>query len=123
MAKKILVIDDEPEMVDMLRIRLEDEGYGIITALNGEEGLKKAEGDHPDLILLDILLPGMSGLEVAKRLRESKATKDVPIIMVTALIGGDAMRTGLKSGAAYFISKPFDPEELLTQIKSAIGDK
>ena len=123
MAKKILVIDDEPEMVDMLRIRLEDEGYGIITALNGEEGLKKAEGDHPDLILLDILLPGMSGLEVAKRLRESKATKDVPIIMVTALIGGDAMRTGLKSGAAYFISKPFDPEELLTQIKSAIGEK
>jgi DNA-binding response OmpR family regulator len=123
MAKKILVIDDEPEMVDMLRIRLEDEGYGIITALNGEEGLKKAEGERPDLVLLDILLPGMSGLEVAKRLRESKATKNIPIIMVTALIGGDAMRTGLKSGAAYFISKPFDPEELLTQIKSAIGDK
>ena len=123
MAKKILIVDDEPDMVDMLRIRLEEESYGVITALSGEDGLKKAEEERPDLILLDILLPGVSGLEVAKRLRESKTTKNIPIIMVTALIGGDAMRTGLKSGAAYFISKPFDPEELLVQIKSAIGEK
>ena len=120
MAKKILVVDDEPYMLEILQARLESNGYSVITAINGEDCLKKAGEDKPDLVLMDILLPGMSGFEVAKRLKENDLTKNIPIIMVTALIGEDAIAKGLKSGATYFISKPFDSQELLTEIKTVI---
>lgn len=123
MSKKILVVDDEPDIIAMLDLRLSKNGYDVISAVNAEECLKKAEEDYPDLILLDILLPGMSGFEVAKKLKANKATKDIPIIMVTALIGKDAAAKGLNQGAEYFISKPFDPESLLTKIKDALANK
>ena len=121
MAKKIMIVDDEPEMVEMLEMRLKNEGYDVVTAASGEECLKKAGEEYPDLILLDVLLPGMSGLEVSKRLKENKLTKNIPIIMVTALIGNDAKAKGMEKGAAYFISKPFDPEDLLSEIKTVVG--
>jgi len=122
MAKKILIIDDEPDMLEILRFRLEKNGYKIVTASSGEEGLVKAEKIKPDLILLDILLPGISGLEVVKKLKANKLTKKIPVIMVTALISQDAMAKGLEHGAQYFISKPFDPADLLGEIKNAIKD-
>ena len=120
MAEKILIVDDEPDMLEIINLRLNKNGYEVITAVTGEECLAKAEAQHPDLILLDVLLPGMSGLEVAKRLQKNDSTKDIPIIMVTALIGKDAIETSLARGAKYFISKPFDPEELLSQIKKIL---
>jgi DNA-binding response OmpR family regulator len=123
MAKKILIVDDEPDMLEILRFRLEKNGYKIVTASSGEEGLKKAETAKPDLILLDILLPGMSGLEVARKLKKNKLTKNIPIIIVTALIGKDVMSEGVKDGAEYLISKPFDPAELLAEIKKVVEDK
>ncbi|MDD5136788.1 MAG: response regulator [Candidatus Omnitrophica bacterium] len=122
MAKKVLVVDDEPYMLEILKTRLESSGYGVITAVNGEDCLKKAADVIPDLILMDILLPGMSGFEVAKRLKENDLTKDIPIIMVTALMGEDAVAKGLKSGATYFISKPFDSQELLDEIKKSLKE-
>jgi DNA-binding response OmpR family regulator len=121
MAKKILIVDDEPEMVEILRIRLEDEGCDVVTAMTGEDGLKKAEIEHPDLILLDILLPGVSGFEVSRRLKNNELTKDIPIIMVTALKGEDPKRKGIQLGADYFVSKPFDSDELLTEIWSVLN--
>ncbi|MFA6320634.1 MAG: response regulator [Candidatus Omnitrophota bacterium] len=123
MAKKILIIDDEPDMLEILKFRLEKNGYKITTASSGEEGLKKAEKVNPDLILLDILLPGMSGLEVVKRMKKNRATKNIPIIMVTALISRDVKTEGLNNGAEYLISKPFDPAELLAEIKNVIEGK
>jgi len=120
MAKKILVVDDEPDMVAMLRMRLEKNGYIVIDADNEEGCLKKASEEKPDLILLDVLLPGMGGFGVCKRLKENAGTKDIPVIMVTALIGESAKKTGIESGAAYLISKPFDPADLLWEIEDAL---
>ena len=118
MDKTILLVDDEPDMLEMLSVRLKKAGYKVITAITGEDCLQKAEEKYPDLILLDILLPGISGFEVARRLKAKDITKDIPIIMVTALIGEDAEEKGLERGADYFISKPFDPEVLLNTIKT-----
>ena len=123
MAGKILIVDDEPDALEILSLRLSKNGYDVITAVTGEECLKKAQAERPNLILLDVLLPGMSGLEVSKRLKESDSTKNIPIIMVTALIGKDARQAALERGAKYFISKPFDPEDLLSQIKKILKGK
>ncbi len=120
MAKKILIVDDEPDMLEILRFRLEKSGYKIVTAGSAEEGLKKAVTSKPDLILLDILLPGISGLEAARRLKKNRLTKNIPIIMVTALIGKEVMLEGMRDGAEYLISKPFDPAELLAEIKVVV---
>ena len=120
MDKTILLVDDEPDMLEMLGLRLKKAGYKVITAITGDECLQKAEDKYPDLILLDILLPGISGFEVARQLKKKSVTKDIPVIMVTALIGKDAEKKGLERGADYFISKPFDPEELLVKIKTIL---
>lgn len=120
MDKTILLVDDEPDMLEMLSLRLRKAGYKVITAITGEECLQKAEDKYPSLILLDILLPGMSGFEVVRQLKAKKNTEDIPVIMITALIGKDAETKGLERGADYFISKPFDPEELLTKIKTIL---
>ena len=120
MDKTILLVDDEPDMLEMLSMRLTKAGYKIITSVTGEECLQKAEKVYPDLILLDILLPGMSGFEVARQLKTKEVTRNIPIIMVTALIGEDPKAKGLERGADYFISKPFDTEELLSTIKTIL---
>ncbi len=122
MAKRILVVDDEPEILELLRIRLGKEGYEVITCSTGEDCIRKAEELQPDLIMLDVLLPGLSGYEVSRRLKANVVTKDIPIIMVTALMGEDAEAKGIQRGAEFFISKPFDPEELLTRVKALIGN-
>jgi DNA-binding response OmpR family regulator len=120
MSKKIMVVDDEPDMLEMVSFRLKKGGYDVITAINGDECIKKAKEEYPDLIMLDVLLPGISGFEVAKRLKIDEETKDIPIMMVTALIGEDVENKGKERGADYFISKPFDPEDLLAQIKTIL---
>jgi len=120
MAKKVLVVDDEPYMIEMIRPRLVNSGYDVISAVTGEDCLAKAEKERPDLILLDILLPGMSGIEVLKRLKSNKQTRNIPVIMVTALAGKDTETKGLESGATYFISKPFDSQELLSDVQKAM---
>lgn len=107
----------------MLTMRLRKNGYDVITAPDGEECIKMAAGESPDLILLDILMPGMSGFEVCKRLKRDDFTKDIPVIMLTAMIGSDAEAKGVSDGAVSFISKPFDSEDLLAQIKSGIAKK
>ena len=120
MTKTILLVDDEPDMREMLGLRLRKSGYKVITAATGEECIQKAVENYPDLILLDILLPGMSGFEVTRQLKAKNITKDIPVIMVTALIGKDAGSYGHECGSDYFISKPFDTEELLCKIKAIL---
>lgn len=120
MAKKILVVDDEPAMVRMLRNVLEERGYAVIEASRGEECLEKAIKKAPDLILLDVMLPGPSGLSICKRLKDNAVTKDIPVILVTALLGESIQEKGMESGAAYVISKPYDTADLLWQIEDAI---
>ncbi|MEJ5261420.1 MAG: response regulator [Ignavibacterium sp.] len=118
--KKILVIDDLPENVFMLQDRLEHEGYEVITAYNGSTGIEKALSELPDLILLDVMMPDITGIEVCRRLVNDPATKDIPIILVTAKSGADDTKEGLEAGAFDYIKKPFNRIELLARVKSAL---
>ena len=118
MAKnKILVIDDEPEVVELLKKRLERVGYQVMTATDGMGGFKKACEQKPDLILLDIIMPGVDGLTVLRRLRAEEATCDIPVIMVTAKGRPASMFEAQRYRATDYIIKPFQWSELLRFIK------
>jgi len=117
---KILIIDDLRENVFMLQNRLEKENYEIISANDGETGIEKAKKELPDLILLDIMMPGKNGLQVCKELIEEEKTKDIPIIMVTAKVTADDIKIGLEAGAFDYIKKPFNKTELMARVKTAL---
>jgi DNA-binding response OmpR family regulator len=120
---KILVVDDEHDVLKMIRIRLEKNGYTVITASNGNECIEKAVEEKPGVILLDVLLSGQSGYEVCKSLKADAKTKDIPVIMITSLIGESTQRHGIESGAEYLISKPFDLDDLLWEIEDVLKKK
>jgi two-component system alkaline phosphatase synthesis response regulator PhoP len=116
MNEKVLIIEDEADLVKGLKLNLADEGYEVDWAFDGEEGLRKALEETPDLIILDIMLPKMSGLEVCRELRQKKA--GVPIIMLTAKGEEVDKVVGLEIGADDYITKPFSIRELLARIKA-----
>lgn len=118
--KKILVIDDLPENVFMLQDRLENEGYEVLTAYDGKTGIEKARNDLPDLILLDVMMPDITGIEVCQTLVNDEQTKNIPIILVTAKSGAEDTKEGLEAGAFDYIKKPFNKIELLARVKSAL---
>ncbi|MBU2494069.1 MAG: response regulator [Bacteroidetes bacterium] len=117
---KILVVDDQPDNVFLLQDRLEHEGYEVITAYDGEAGLKKVKEEMPDLILLDVMMPGLSGFEVCKEVVSDEASRDIPVILLTALTDSNDLKKGFQSGAFDYIKKPFNRIELLSRINSAL---
>ena len=123
MAKKILIVDDDPIILRLLASRLKNSGYDVVSAIDGESGLKKAIAKKPDLVLLDIIMPGLNGFEVCKRLKENDKTKDIPVIMLTALAGEKDLSKSLEEGADCFITKPFSAVDLLHEIKTSMQDK
>lgn len=118
--KKILVIDDLPENVFMLQDKLEHEGYEVLTAYDGFTGIEKAKSALPDLILLDVMMPDITGFEVCHILVNDPLTKDIPIILVTAKSGAEDTKEGLEAGAFDYIKKPFNRIELLARVNSAL---
>jgi DNA-binding response OmpR family regulator len=118
--KKILVVDDLPENVFMLQDRLEREGYEVITAYDGKAAIDKALDVLPDLILLDVMMPEISGLEVLKTLTKNPSTSNTPIILVTAKSGAEDIKEGLEAGAFDYIKKPFNRMELVARVNSAL---
>lgn len=118
--KKVLVIDDLPENVFMLQDRLEHEGYEVITAYDGFSGIDKAKTNLPDLVLLDVMMPDITGLEVCQILVKDPLTQDIPIILVTAKSGAEDTKEGLEAGAFDYIKKPFNRIELLARVNSAL---
>ena len=120
MSKKILVVDDEPSMIKAVRYILEDNGYAVIGASTGEECIERAREEAPDIILLDVLLAGSSGLTICRRLKDDDKTKNIPVILVTALLGDSIQGEGAGCGAAHVISKPYDPDDLLWIIKDTL---
>ena len=114
--RKILIIEDEPDMVLGLRDNFEYEGYGVAVAGDGEEGIKRALADQPDLILLDVMLPRLSGLDVCRRLRREGL--DTPIIMLTARGQEMDKVIGLEIGADDYVTKPFSLKELLARVRA-----
>ncbi len=119
-SKKILVIDDQHDNVFILQDRLDLEGFKVITAYDGPAGIDLAEEHKPDLILLDVMMPKMSGYEVCEKLTKQNSTKDIPIILLTALNNAEDTAKGFAAGAFDFIKKPFNRIELLARIKSAL---
>ncbi len=116
LRQTILVVDDEVDMVQMLSKRLEQWGYRVLTATNGERGLLLAEKERPDLILLDVLLPMMKGREVCARLKANPSTREIPVIFVTALGMPEQVKAGMDLGAQDYIVKPWEPDELKERI-------
>lgn len=123
MREKILVVDDEPYMIQEITRRLGKNDYRVISATSGEEGVEKAAREKPDLILLDVVMPGRGGFGICKALKEGPETKDIPVVMVTSLFGESAKEAGRESGAAHVISKPFDPTDLLWIIEDVLKRK
>jgi DNA-binding response OmpR family regulator len=121
MNDKILIVDDEPNIVSMLADELSDAGYDKQTTDNGRDALEAARHDHPDLMLLDVQMPQLDGFEVASRLKADPATASIPIIMLSAMEGRGARVIGLESGAEEYLSKPFDPAELLARIRNLLS--
>ena len=121
-AAKILVVDDIPENVRLLEAVLVPRGYKVVAANNGAEALDLVESERPDLILLDVVMPGMDGYAVCQRLRESEETAVLPVIMVTSSIGEEKTKA-IEAGADDFIPKPFNHDELLTRVRSLLRIK
>lgn len=124
MAKeRILVVEDDEDILELLRYNLAKEGYDVVTAQTGEGGLKQALAALPHLICLDLMLPGIDGLEVCKRLKQDPRTENVPIIMVTAKGEEADIVTGLELGADDYITKPFSPRVLIARVRSVLRRK
>lgn len=117
MDKKILIVEDEENLVELLRFRLEANGYKVETAYNGEEGLEKIKKIKPDIVVLDVMMPKMHGYEVCKLAKKNEATRNIPIIMLTAHTQTRDIDEAEKCGADCFVSKPFEPSQLLEEIK------
>ncbi len=121
MPYKILVVDDEKHIVKIVEFNLKKKGYDVFIANNGLEALEQVEKNKPDLILLDVMMPEMDGLEVCKRLKNDDRYKDIPIIMLTAKGQEIDRDTGIKFGANMYITKPFSPKLLLGQIEEILN--
>lgn len=149
MAKKVLVVDDEENIVRFLSVALEENGYDPVGANNGKEGLEKIKSEHPDLVILDVMMPKKTGFSLFKQLRRSEEHKDLPVIMLTGVAGVleeadaqsddtherpyDSLRESLRKAIQemreeglvkpdQFIDKPIDPELVISKVKELIGD-
>ena len=121
MAYKILVVDDEPTIVRLMEFILARQGHEILVAVNGEEALEKIKSQHPDLVLLDIMMPRIDGYEVAQRLRADPATASLPIIMLSAKAQEEDIRKGVDVGVNEYITKPFTPDHLVQVVTEYLG--
>ena len=121
-TKRILSIEDDPSFSRYLSYMLTKEGYEVLTATNGLTGLRKAQEEDPNLILLDVMLPGLDGFEVCHRLRAEPKTAQIPVLMLSAKGQDSDKVTGLRVGANEFLSKPIDREVLLAKIKEYLPD-
>jgi len=122
MARKILVVDDETELLKAISILLKTSGYEVITAQDGQEGLEKAKSLSPDLIVLDVLMPKMDGYEVCRMLKFDEKYKSIPIIMLTAKVQDIDKAMGKKVGADDYLTKPFETRDLVDKIKKHLAE-
>ena len=120
MARKILVVDDEAILVETIAYNLEQAGYSVVTAADGGSALDAARSEIPDLIILDVMLPGMDGLEVCRQLRKESGTATTPIVMLTAKSDEIDKVVGLEVGADDYVTKPFGRRELLARVRALL---
>ncbi len=114
---KILVCDDERHIVRLIQVNLERQGWNVVTAYDGKEGLEKVASEKPDLLVLDVMMPYMDGFEVLKSIRKDPSTEKLPVIMLTAKAQDKDVFEGYHYGADMYLTKPFNPRELVTFVK------
>jgi two-component system alkaline phosphatase synthesis response regulator PhoP len=119
-GKKLLLVEDDPTAIRITTYALERAGYEVLVATNGREGLDKARDSQPDLIVLDVMLPGLDGFEVCRSLREDSPSCEMPILMLSAKAQESDIRTGLNVGANFYLTKPAAPAELLRLIEALL---
>ena len=123
MAQKILIVEDEPNIIVPLQFSLEQKGYQVIVAGNGEEGIDKASQIKPDLILLDIMLPGIDGYEVCERIRQNPETQDIKVVFLSAMGRDIDVAKGMALAADDYIVKPFSIFDVIKKISELLGDQ
>ncbi|MDI6739854.1 MAG: response regulator [Candidatus Edwardsbacteria bacterium] len=122
MPKKIMVVDDEPYIARVIKFKLEQEGYTVISANDGITGLNKIREEKPDLVLLDVMMPGMSGYEVCQKIKGDAELAGIPVVILTAKGQERDREQGFSMGASDYITKPFSPNRLLELVKSIVGE-
>ena len=120
MKTRILIIEDDLDILELVEYNLEREGYEVLTARDGREGFSKVKSSTPDLVLLDLMLPGLDGLEICKMIRKDEELMDTPIIMLTAKSEESDIVIGLELGADDYMPKPFSPKQLVARVKSLL---
>jgi two-component system alkaline phosphatase synthesis response regulator PhoP len=116
MGKKILAVDDEPVMVRLIQANLERNGHEVVTACDGKGALEKVETEHPDLIVLDVMMPDIDGFEVVQKLKQKPETREIPIVLLTAKSDDADKYRGWRSGCDCYLIKPLDPQELIATV-------
>ncbi|MGD9110126.1 MAG: response regulator, partial [Phycisphaerales bacterium] len=116
-SKVVLVVDDEADVLELVKYNLEKNGYRVITAVTGEEAVKKVTSALPNLVVLDLMLPGIDGLEVCKQLKSNPKTENIPVVMLTAKGEESDVVVGLEVGADDYITKPFSPKVLIARVR------
>ena len=119
--RRVLVTDDEEYLIELLDVNLKPAGFEVLKAYDGEEGLNKAITERPDLMILDVRMPGMDGYEVCRRLKANDATKDIPILMLSAYVQEADIKKGLSLGAVAYLKKPFNVQDLIRTVKQILG--
>ena len=120
MQPSVLVVEDDADLVEVVRYNFEREGFRVTSAATGERGLEEASRGRPDLVVLDLMLPGIDGLEICRRLRSSEETRSLPVIMLTAKSEEADVIVGLELGADDYITKPFSPRELMSRARAVL---
>lgn len=120
MAKRILAADDEPDVLLIIKTALQTEGFDVETASNGLEALEQGMANPPDLFVLDVMMPGLSGFELVEKLKEHGPTSTIPIIMLTGLSERGKIKEALSSGVNFYIVKPFEFEDLISKVNEAL---
>ena len=119
-AKTVLVCDDDPIILRLLRVNMEVEGYDVLQASNGEEAVQVASANHPDLVIMDIMMPRMDGYQACRALKADETTRDIPIVFLSAKVQQSDIEKGLAYGVEEYLTKPFDPSDLLEVVDRLI---
>lgn len=117
----ILLADDDRDILDLVAFRLERAEYRVLKAMDGEEALRLTMEEHPDLAVLDVMMPKLDGLEVVRRIRQNAATKQMPVILLSAAVHEASVTKGFDAGADDYMKKPFSPPELLARVQAVLG--
>jgi DNA-binding response OmpR family regulator len=120
-VRTVLVADDDEDILELVSFRLERAGYEVVTARDGAAALATAQERHPDLAVLDVMMPGLNGYEVTQRLRADDATRDIPVILLTARVQEADVNRGFEAGADDYLRKPFSPQELRARVQAIIA--